>query len=57
MMTRRQAIKTTALASAALAALPGAIAQTNFTAPAAATGRAVHPAAAALRLRRAGTLH
>ncbi|HEY4984853.1 MAG TPA: twin-arginine translocation signal domain-containing protein, partial [Verrucomicrobiae bacterium] len=27
MMTRRQAIKTTALASAALAALPGAIAQ------------------------------
>jgi Fe-Mn family superoxide dismutase len=36
MMTRRQAIKTTALASAALATLPGAIAQTNFTAPAAA---------------------
>lgn len=29
MMTRRQAIKTTALASAALATLPGAIAQTN----------------------------
>jgi len=37
MMTRRQAIKTTALASAALAALPGAIAQTNPAAPAAAT--------------------
>ena len=37
MMTRRQAIKTTALASAALATLPGAIAQTNPTAPAAAT--------------------
>jgi Fe-Mn family superoxide dismutase len=36
MMTRRQAIKSTALASAALATLPGAIAQTNFTAPAAA---------------------
>jgi len=36
MMTRRQAIKTTALASAALATLPGAIAQTNPTAPAAA---------------------
>src|SRR5450432_2096471 len=35
MMTRRQAIKTTALASAALATLPGAIAQTNPTAPAA----------------------
>ena len=35
MMTRRQAIKTTALASAALATLPGAIAQTNSTAPAA----------------------
>ena len=35
-MTRRQAIKTTALASAALATLPGAIAQTNPTAPAAA---------------------
>jgi len=35
-MTRRQAIKTTALASAALATLPGAIAQTNSTAPAAA---------------------
>jgi Fe-Mn family superoxide dismutase len=34
MMTRRQAIKTTALASAALATLPGAIAQTNSTAPA-----------------------
>jgi len=34
MMTRRQAIKTTALASAALAALPGAIAQTNTAAPA-----------------------
>jgi superoxide dismutase, Fe-Mn family len=33
MMTRRQAIKTTALASAALATLPGAIAQTNSTAP------------------------
>src|SRR5450432_3940179 len=29
MMTRRQAIKTTALASAALATLPGAIAQNN----------------------------
>jgi superoxide dismutase, Fe-Mn family len=38
MMTRRQAIKTTALASAALATLPGAIAQTNPTAPAAAPG-------------------
>jgi superoxide dismutase, Fe-Mn family len=36
MMTRRQAMKTTALASAALATLPGAIAQTNSTAPAAA---------------------
>ena len=36
MMTRRQAIKTTALASAALATLPGAIAQTNSAAPAAA---------------------
>jgi Fe-Mn family superoxide dismutase len=36
MMTRRQAIKTTALASAAIAILPGAIAQTNSTAPAAA---------------------
>src|SRR5471030_2199859 len=34
MMTRRQAIKTTALASAALATLPGAIAQTNSTVPA-----------------------
>jgi superoxide dismutase, Fe-Mn family len=34
MMTRRQAIKTTVLASAALATLPGAIAQTNSTAPA-----------------------
>lgn len=32
MMTRRQAIKTTALASAALATLPSAIAQTNATA-------------------------
>ncbi len=31
MMTRRQAIKTTALASTALATLPGAIAQTNST--------------------------
>jgi superoxide dismutase, Fe-Mn family len=38
MMTRRQAIKTTALASAALAALPGAIAQTNPSAPAATSG-------------------
>jgi superoxide dismutase, Fe-Mn family len=37
MMTRRQAIKTTALASAALATLPGAIAQNNSPAPAAAT--------------------
>ena len=36
MMTRRQAIKTTALASAALATLPGAIAQTNSAAPTAA---------------------
>ena len=36
MMTRRQAIKTTALASAALATLPGAIAQINSNAPAAA---------------------
>jgi Fe-Mn family superoxide dismutase len=36
MMSRRQAIKTTALASAALATLPGAIAQTSSTAPAAA---------------------
>ncbi|MGO9585874.1 MAG: superoxide dismutase [Limisphaerales bacterium] len=34
MMTRRQAIKTTALASAAFATLPGAIAQTNSPAPA-----------------------
>ncbi len=33
MMTRRQAIKTTALASVALATLPSAIAQTNSTAP------------------------
>jgi Fe-Mn family superoxide dismutase len=38
MITRRQAIKTTALASAAFATLPGAIAQTNPTAPAAAPG-------------------
>jgi superoxide dismutase, Fe-Mn family len=38
MMTRRQAIKTTTLASAALVALPGAIAQTNSAAPAAASG-------------------
>ncbi len=38
MMTRRQAIKSTALASAAIAALPGAIAQTNSTAPAAPIG-------------------
>jgi superoxide dismutase, Fe-Mn family len=36
MMTRRQAIKTTALASAAFATLPGAIAQPNSAAPAAA---------------------
>jgi Fe-Mn family superoxide dismutase len=36
MMTRRQAIKTTALASAAFATLPGAMAQTSPTAPAAA---------------------
>jgi len=36
MMTRRQAIKTTALASAALATLPGAIAQTNSAAAVAA---------------------
>jgi Fe-Mn family superoxide dismutase len=36
MMTRRQAIKTTALASAAFATLPGAIAQPNPAAPAAA---------------------
>ena len=36
MMTRRQAIKTTAFASVALATLPGAVAQTNSTAPAAA---------------------
>jgi Fe-Mn family superoxide dismutase len=36
MMTRRQAIKTSALASAALATLPGAIAQTNSAAPVAA---------------------
>jgi Fe-Mn family superoxide dismutase len=35
MMNRRQALKTTLLASAALAALPGAIAQTNLTASAA----------------------
>jgi superoxide dismutase, Fe-Mn family len=34
MMTRRQAIKTTALASAAIATLPGAIAQTNSKTPA-----------------------
>jgi Fe-Mn family superoxide dismutase len=38
MMTRRQAIKTTALASAALATLPGAIAQTNSVAPVAPSG-------------------
>ena len=37
MMTRRQAIKTTALASAALATLPNAIAQTNTSAPTTAT--------------------
>src|SRR5450432_3495807 len=37
MMTRRQALKTTALASAALATLPGAIAQSNSTATAAAS--------------------
>jgi Fe-Mn family superoxide dismutase len=37
MMTRRQAIKTGALASAALAALPSAIAQTNSPMPASAT--------------------
>jgi Fe-Mn family superoxide dismutase len=36
MMTRRQAIKTTALASAALATRSGAIARTNSTAPVAA---------------------
>ena len=36
MMTRRQAIKTTALASAALATLPSVIAQTSSTAPVAA---------------------
>jgi len=36
-MTRRQAIKTGALASAALAALPSAIAQTNSQMPASAT--------------------
>ena len=36
MMTRRQAIKTTALASGALATLPSAIAQTNSNAPVAA---------------------
>jgi Fe-Mn family superoxide dismutase len=36
MMTRRQALKTTALASAALATVPGVIAQTNSRAPAAA---------------------
>ena len=35
MMTRRQAIKTTALAGAALATMPGAIAQPNPVAPAA----------------------
>jgi len=34
MMTRRQAMKTTALASAALATLPGALAQPNSAAPA-----------------------
>jgi len=38
MMNRRQAIKTTALASAAFATLPGAMAQTNSSAPAAAGG-------------------
>jgi Fe-Mn family superoxide dismutase len=37
MMTRRQAIKNTVLASAALAALPRAVAQTNSPAPAPAT--------------------
>jgi len=37
MMTRRQAIKTTALASVALAVLPSALAQTNSAAPAAPT--------------------
>jgi Fe-Mn family superoxide dismutase len=38
MMTRRHAMKTTALASAALATLPGALAQPNPAAPAAASG-------------------
>jgi Fe-Mn family superoxide dismutase len=38
MMTRRQALKTTALASAALATLPGAFAQTNSAPTAAASG-------------------
>jgi superoxide dismutase, Fe-Mn family len=38
MMTRRQAIKTTALASAALATLPAAIAQTNSSMPTAPSG-------------------
>lgn len=38
MITRRQAIRTTVLASAALATLPGAIAQTNSTTPAAVPG-------------------
>jgi len=38
MMTRRQAIKTTALASAALATVPSLIGQTNSPAPAAAPG-------------------
>ncbi len=60
MMTRRQAIKTTALAGAALATLPGAIAQTTTANRAADNGyrqRPVHTAATALRLRRAGTAH
>ncbi|MEI9865729.1 MAG: superoxide dismutase [Limisphaerales bacterium] len=38
MMTRRQAIKTSALASAALATLPSAIAQTNSPSPTVASG-------------------
>jgi len=43
MMTRREAVKTTMLASAALAALPGAIAQTTPTTPPAAAPAASGP--------------
>jgi hypothetical protein len=51
MMTRRQAIKTTALAGVALTTLSGAIAQTNFSVPRLpCTKWPVHPTAVTLRL-------